>query len=269
MKHFVRIFVVTFSVLFFYGCDDDGIFYIDHQPPSVPRGLEVFNLDEAAELYWDENRESDLAGYNIYVSDSYNGRYELIGSSTFAGYTDFGARNGRKYYYAVTAYDYDGNESELSYENAYAAPRPEGYNQSIFDYRKYPTNSGYDFSDYRVVSFDSQSADFFFEYFDGQYYLNVWDDTDIQDAGLTRDIYDITYAPVGGWSTTKDAIAQVGHTYIIWTWDNHYAKIRIKNITRDRIVFDWAYQLIEGEPTMKPKAKNGNRILKRSSLLNR
>ncbi len=70
--------------------------------------------------------------------------------------------------------------------------------------------------------------------------------------GTTNDIYDIPFAPSNGWSPTKDEIAKVGNTYVIWTWNNRFAKIRIKNITPDRIVFDWAYQTVEGEPMLKP-----------------
>ncbi|MCK7520206.1 MAG: hypothetical protein MZV64_22195 [Ignavibacteriales bacterium] len=46
------------------------------------------------------------------------------------------AVNGDKYYYAVAAYDYNGNESELSYDVIYSTARPEGFNQAIFDYQK-------------------------------------------------------------------------------------------------------------------------------------
>jgi hypothetical protein len=69
--------------------------------------------------------------------------------------------------------------------------------------------------------------------------------------GQTNDIYDIPFAPTSGWSPTKDARAYVGHTYVFWTWDNHFAKIRISSITNERMVFDWAYQLVEGEIMLK------------------
>ena len=49
----------------------------------------------------------------------------------------------------------------------------------------------------------------------------------------------------------KYTLAELGHTYIIWTWDNHYAKIRVNAISSERIVFDWAYQLLEGEQQLK------------------
>lgn len=85
--------------------------------------------------------------------------------------------------------------------------------------------------------------------------------------GLTNDIYDIPYAPANGWNPNKEEIAQIGHTYVIWTYDNHFAKIRVKNITSDRIVFDWAFQLVEGEPQLKPVVKGiGERTLNKLQL---
>nr|MCU0364636.1 hypothetical protein [Ignavibacteriaceae bacterium] len=96
------------------------------------------------------------------------------------------------------------------------------------------------------------------------FYLDVYDDTDIQDMGPTNDIYDIPFAPTSGWSTTKDAIAIVGHTYVFWTWDNHFAKIRISNITNDRVVFDWAYQLVEGETQLKPSVIGNRKPLEKT-----
>ena len=238
---------------------------VDYIPPTIPSGVVVSNGDERVYIYWDKNREGDLAGYNVYSSDSYDGRYMLIGSSDFNNFIDYDAVNGELYYYAVTAYDYNGNESELSYEDIYATPRPEGFNQAIFDYRAFPNNSGYSFSLYSVVAFDSLDVDFFFENFEGDFYLDVWDDTDIQDMGATNDIYDIEFAPVTGWSETKDAAAVVGHTYVFWTWNNHFAKVRISSITSERMVFDWAYQLAEGNPQLKSSAISGRSTLNRTS----
>ncbi len=232
----------------------------DLTPPAPPKNISVINADKRVEIYWKKNSESDVAGYNIYYSYSYNGKYTLLGSSKTNYFIDTGLRNGIKYYYAVTAYDYNNNESELSFDVAYGVPRPEGFNQSIFDCRRFPNNSGYCFSKFSVVPYNSQDADFYFENYQGNYYLVVHDDSDIKDMGLTQDIYDITFAPNSGWSPTKDEIAKVGHTYVIWTWDNHFAKIRVKNITPDRIVFDWAYQTVKGEPMLKP-IKDPNRII--------
>lgn len=253
MLHKLIIPAFTFISIFFIGCDDVNYFSAgDFQPPSAPRGLQVTNGDNRADISWIKNREGDLSGYNIYFSYEYDGEYELIGTTKSTYFVDFDARNGEKYFYAVTAFDYNGNESELSYELVYSAPRPEGFNLAIFDYRKFPNNSGYYFGGYKVRPYDDINTDFFFENYNGTFYLNVWDDSDIMDLGSTSSIYDIDFAPSNGWAQTKDAIAKVGHTYAIWTWDNHFAKIRIKTITADRIVFDWAYQLIPGERALKP-----------------
>jgi hypothetical protein len=237
----------------------------DNTPPAPPTGIQVINGDNRVDLSWLNNRERDLAGYNIYYSTSYNGKYYLIGSSITSSYVDNGAKNGILNYYAVTAYDVSGNESELSKDVAYATPRPEGFNQKIFDYRKFPNTSGYSFSTYSVVSFDSSLTDVFFENYNGKFYLDVYQDSDILDAGPTNDIYDIAFAPKSGWSPTKDTTAVEGHTYVVRTWDKHYAKIRIYNITNDYIVFDWAYQLVQGNTQLKPSVSSIINV-KRGSL---
>ncbi|HPI37718.1 MAG TPA: hypothetical protein PK397_07225 [Ignavibacteriaceae bacterium] len=254
---------IVFASLIFFGCHKgDPVYYMDYDPPAIPKNVVVMNGDNRVDIFWDDNRDSDLAGYNVYYSYSYHGEYTRIGSTKNNFFVDLDAVNGDKYYYAVTAYDYNNNESELSYDVVYATPRPEGFNQSIFDYLKFPNTSGYSFSSYSVVPFDDLNCDFFFENYNDTYYLDVYDDTDIQDMGATTDIYDIEEAPENGWSATKDVIAKVGHTYVVWTWNNHFAKIRIRSITPERIVFDWAYQLVKGERQLK----NGRLLETRTGL---
>lgn len=235
---------------------------IDTTPPVMPSGIRTISLDNAVQLDWNENPDRDLAGYHVWVSDRYDGRYTRIGSSKFARFVDYGARNGVTYYYGVTAYDFDGNESEMSRDVAYDTPRPEGYDVRLYDYRVFPGTSGYDFSTYSVGPYDDEFTDFFFENFGGRYYLNVWDDTDIQDMGFTATLDDISVAPVSGWSPSKYAEAIVGHTYVIWTWDDHYAKVRVKSIVGTHIAFDWAYQTTPQNPELKRTLpKDGVRTL--------
>jgi hypothetical protein len=265
MKNIIKLFAAITILIYLNGCDvSEPEYIVDNVPPVPPTGIKVFVGDDVIDLTWFDNRDPDLAGYNVYYSDSYNGKYYIIGSTPYNYFIDDEAVNGVKYYYAVTAYDYNGNESDLSKDVVYATARPEGCNQAIFDFRRFPNNSGYSFAIYSVVAFDSLDTDFFFENYQGTFYLDVWDDTDIQDMGLTNDIYDIPFAPTSGWSTTKDAIAIVGHTYVFWTWNNHFAKIRISNITNDRVVFDWAYQLVEGETQLKPSVIGDRKPLEKS-----
>jgi hypothetical protein len=250
MKNLLLSLIVFVNLLLLQACNINDSH--DITPPAPPSGIQVLNGDNRVDLSWKNNLEGDLAGYNIYYSTSFDGKYYLLGSSSVNYYADVNATNGVLNYYAVTAYDQNGNESDLSKDIAYATPRPEGYNQIIYDYRKYPNSSGYSFATYSIVAFDSSLTDVFFENYNGAFYLDVWTDTDILDAGLTADILDIPTAPTSGWSTTKDAIAKVGHTYVIWTVDNNYAKVRISNITNERITFDWAYQLVPGNTQLKP-----------------
>jgi len=82
------------------------------------------SLSEAAyafqvNLAWDPNHEADLAGYIVYygtVSRNYEfsvdvGKHESVVISSLV--------RGRTYYFAVTAYDSDMNESDFSMEIPY------------------------------------------------------------------------------------------------------------------------------------------------------
>ncbi len=235
--------------------------YYDDIPPSPPSGVATLTGDNWVEISWDYNRENDIAGYNVYYNYTYEGKYTLIGSTEGNIFLDDEVENGVTYYYAVAAYDYNGNESELSYDVAYDTPRPEGYNQRLFDASLYPDISGYDFSAFEVIPFDALETDVFFEYYQGAYYLTVWQENEIQDMGATYDIYDVTEAPLSGYApmfegeNVKYEEAVVGHTYVIWTFENNFAKIRINQILNDKIIFDWAYQLVPGNVELKPRIK--------------
>lgn len=259
--------LLAFAAIILTGCDINNPHndkYFDDYAPAPPRNISLLNGDNRVDIYWDYNREEDVAGYNVYYSYSYDGKYTLIGSTTRNSFADIDAINGDTYYYAVTAYDFNNNESELSKDVIYSTPRPEGFNQAIFDYRRFPDNAGYSFATYAVVPFDDKKADFFFEQFEGTFYFDVYDDSDIQDMGSTNDIYDIDYAPSSGWASKKEAIVIPGHTYVIWTWNNHFAKVRVKSITSERVVFDWAYQLVEGNKQLKPNNKTERGAISRS-----
>lgn len=249
-------------VLVLAGCENQTG-YIDVIPPAPPQGITTVTGDQNVELHWVPNTEPDLAGYNVYVSDRYAGRYDAVGTSRIPEFAHFGVANGVTYYYAVTAFDLDGNESELSHDVVYDTPRPEGHGVVLRDYRLYPTQSGYDFSTYSVGPYDDYFTDVFFEYSVGVAFMNVWEDTDIQDMGYTRSFDEITAAPIEGWLPSKYAQLVEGHTYVVWTWDNHYAKFRVTSLSPTRLVFDWAYQVAVGNPELMLGAPRSDRKDKR------
>jgi hypothetical protein len=250
---FLLLLLLTTILFALTACDrgHEEIIYIDDTPPMPPVGIISISLDNAVELQWYENQEPDLAGYRVYVSDRYNGVYDPIGDTRKAGFVDRGASNGVTAYYAVTAYDIHGNESELSRDVVYDTPRPEGRGVGLVDRFVLPHRSGYDFSEYSILHFDTDRTDFFFEISDrGFPYLVVWDDSEIQDMGHTRNLDEISSAPGEGWNPTGDALAVRGHTYVIKTFDGHFAKIRIVDISASGMVFDWAYQVARGNPEL-------------------
>lgn len=249
---------ISLSLVLLVACD--SVHQVDTLPPSPPRGLRALALDNAVELSWISNTEPDLAGYNVWRSDRYDGRYALLSATTDNVFVDNAARNGVTYYYAVSAYDFDKNESALSPDVVAATPRPEGYGVRISDYRTAPLTAGYDFSTYSVGRYDDDYTDVFFEHFNGRFYLNVWSDTDIQDMGYTASLDDIVRAPTTGWSPSKSVEAIPGHTYVVWTWDDHYAKMRVHSVTPTACVFDWAYQTARGVTALKRPA--GDRRIK-------
>ncbi len=256
-------------------CDQELFYFEDNIPPAVPTNIVTETGDEFVIIEWNAVYNEDLAGYAVYYSDSYNGQYNLLGTTDKTSYIDYGAVNGITNYYAIASYDYDGNESDLSYDVAYDTPRPEGYDQNVYEVWQYPNISGYDFSTYKVTSYISDFTDFFFEYDNGVFYLDVWPDTDIQDMGKTNSIYEISYAPTDGWvekmpnDNLKYVEAIKGNTYIIWTYDNHFAKIRINNIYTDHIEFDWAYQTASGNVELKTNRVMVERIIPKEITVNR
>ncbi len=87
---------------------------IDTFPPTVPQALAAVVGTSSVELVWDRDSEADLAGYRIY-RDAGTGQFERIGESHDApSFSDKTVEHGKRYRYAVTAYDKSGNESQLS-----------------------------------------------------------------------------------------------------------------------------------------------------------
>ncbi len=75
-------------------------------------------------LAWDQNAESDLAGYKVFFGTSSRNYLGSIDVGKVTAYTLKGLTEGKIYYIAVTAYDIYYNESEYSYEVNGAANEP-------------------------------------------------------------------------------------------------------------------------------------------------
>jgi hypothetical protein len=245
LKPVLQIFLISAGVLFSPCCYEE----CDHEPPAVPRGLNSITGDEEVMLTWYPNTEPDLSGYRIYRALTPEGPYSLIGETNLDYFIDKGLINGITYFYAISAFDIHNNESALSYDTVFDTPRPEGFNQKIFDFTIYPEYAGWDFSNYIIVPYNDPYCDIYFGYDEhlGSYYFYIRRPGGlIQDMGYTSSFDEIGYAPDDGWSPTGIVEAITGHTYVIWTWDNHFAKIRVSSIKPGYALFDWAYQIDPG-----------------------
>jgi hypothetical protein len=239
------------------GCDEHH-FRSDCGEPLAPVGVYSVTGDGRVTVYWIPVDEDAIDDFVVYRARSLNGTYYELGHTGRDYFVDRDARNGETYFYAVAALNYCGDESGLSREVAQDTPRPEGFAARLFDANGNDwVRSGWDFSAYRTVPWDHLNTDVYLVFSDGVPYLVAADvDTDIQDAGYAR-FDDITWAPDGGWSPTGTAEAIEGHTYVIWTRDNHFAKARVVSVTGSRIEFDWAYQIDRGNPELKPRLRPG------------
>ena len=237
------------ALLAFGGCNTTGV--VDHTPPAVPQGVRALALDNSAQIDWYPVQETDLAGYHVWVGHTLTGRFTLLATVHTNQFLDQGLVNGDTYYYAISSYDLGGNESEMSPDPVSATPRPEGFDVQLDDYRQFPNLSGFDFSTQTVGPYNDGYTDVYYESSGGKYMLDVPMDTDIQDMGYTSSLDDITVAPPAGWSPTGIVEAIPGHIYVVWTYDNHYGKVRVTEVSATQVRFDWSYQTVLGNPQLK------------------
>ncbi|MFA5293254.1 MAG: hypothetical protein WC496_09495 [Phycisphaerae bacterium] len=139
------------------GAGADGI-EPDITPPAVPTGLTAEANETKVILDWDDNTESDLAGYNIYHSLTPGTGYSKLNGTTLltdSNFVDIYIIYGRKFYYVVTAVDTSSNASVYSNEVS-AIPRI--YGDFVIDQTVNTKDIGY-FSDLWLVNDCDATAD--------------------------------------------------------------------------------------------------------------
>lgn len=261
-----------------YGCDehrhrndhhyDEGTTGVGFDRAPIPAGLYSVTGDGAVELHWAPIRGAGVLGYNVYRSSEYDGTYDWIAKrvgESNASYVDGNGENGVTYFYAVDSYTQD-ETSNLSFEEVADTPRPEGAQLRIYDVDQLPEESGidfgevldasYDLRDELVVPWNAQYASYYVMELDGLLRLvptevfvdgeSFWND--LQDFGFTDGLDDVNFAPAEGWSLDPVGVELIlGHSYILWTWDDYYAKLRVVELTDTYVVVDWALQTSDDE----------------------
>ena len=253
------IFGLLFAALLVPGCYDNspGLGPRDVIPPAEPRGLYSVTGDGRVTLHWLANTEGDVAGYNVYVSACARGpgcRYDPVATTTQTVFTVGSLVNGVTAYYGVTAFDKAGNESELSIDDVRDTPRPAGVGAGLSAVQVSPALSGWDFSAFRVRPWDDPRTDIYFSANGSIDEMLTADPVTvgIQDVGFASTLDAVDFAPPAGWSPTGSVELIVGHNYVVWTADNHFAKFRVTSLGA-QVVFDWAYQVATGNDELRAK----------------
>jgi hypothetical protein len=218
------------------GCNDhnDTVVGTD-SPPFNVEGVRSVTGDGQVTISWRLNQETDIDHYSVYRNSAPTGTFTLVGTSTTNEFVDHDVTNGTTYYYAVDATDRAGQVSpELSFEDVFDTPRPEGF-------------------DVTLSETDADSTHRFYDVTAGPHYLIfVPSDTKIQDTGYV-DLVDVDYGPPAGWSADGVVEAIPGHSYIVLTRDNHYAKFEVITRGATSLTMDWAYQVATGNPELVKK----------------
>ncbi len=265
MKRLLSIAILITLAGLMVGCNDDD--EIISPIPAAPQGIYSITGNHAVYLYWNGIYDRSVREYAVWRSfDAQTGYVEIARVDAEPNpdqdlliyeYVDNAVANGTTYYYAVSAINADGRESELSAEDVFDTPRPEGI-ITLFPSNVAPELAGFNFETGTAVSDTSPIADIFIDITSDVYYVNVRDTfTDIMDMGYTSSFDDISYSPSTdlneGWASLPWVELVVGHTYIVWTRDNHFAKLRpeLTNLSGS-VRFQWAWQTDPGNPELVP-----------------
>jgi hypothetical protein len=249
---------------FVAGCDDEGpvVAEVVDVPPFPPDGVFSITGDGVVSIYWNANWEEDLDGYAVYRSTTNPGPYYFLDevSANQTWYDDTDVVNGETWFYAVTAFDRAGYESELSLETVFDTPRPEGFGLVLVELGQDPSRAGYDFSSLSGVPQAAAlgTTDIYFESSGGAQYLRAKTGVDIQDYGLI-DLPYVDWAPDTGWSPSAQAEAITGHSYIIRIQSGqgtNVAKVQVKSVG-STVTLDWAYQAVQNNPELAPIGVGG------------
>lgn len=247
-------------------------------PPPAPTQTAVIALDDANFVVWGANaRVADFSFYRVYQAAP-DGNDYLLGETDSEGFVDLLAGNGLTYEYFVTAVDADGHEGAAS-QIASGTPRPDFTGELLYDYYDVPGSSGFRFQEDEasnpVVHGDALDAHFSVERdVDGAWWLRPGADAyGVYDTGFATtalkcgvgadaDCDDVTVAPTQVSRYTNGPIEVVPETtYVLRVYGDdgeiHYGAVRVAMQGFDQngdgvMVFDWAYQLQAGNPSLAP-----------------
>lgn len=246
-----RLTALALTSTFLSGCELYSVVAYHDPTPAIPTSVSSITADGAIYLNWEDGSAVPVAAYRIYRGEGSAEQLYFLASCPEPGFVDYDVSNGITYYYGVTTVSPDGHESGLS-RIVNDTPRPEGYDLVLFDAGLRADRSGFDFDSQIRTSLDDPRTDVLTEIDPATGLLVLWamPGTDLQDMGFTETLDDITYSPTDGWSPDGSAVVIYGHTYVVWTENNHFAKLRAVEVATTWARLDWAYQVDPGNPEL-------------------
>jgi hypothetical protein len=116
-SYFIRASATEFSP--YQESEDSEVIEIspkDMFPPAPPKGIVLVTGQDILSLSWDANQESDLKGYLVWKRAEGESEFVALMEEPILEntYTDSSVEKNVRYYYAITALDKAGNESQKS-----------------------------------------------------------------------------------------------------------------------------------------------------------
>ena len=271
MKKVAFVILALAALMAVSGCEDDDNCVISVRP-EPPQGVYTVTGNGAVYVFWTAPYASNIEQFVIKRSLNALTGYQEIGRVDAElnpdrdliyydpGFVDNTAQNGVTYWYAVASVNSANLESELSAEDVFDTPRPEG-SVVLFDYLVEPSLAGFNLASQSAVGFDSPAADLYIDRDGSVFFVNaVGAGTVVQDAGYHDYFDEIGWAPQYGWTETEWSELIEGHIYVIRTGTSsssyHYAKLWVVTVNSNSVTFQWAYQTDIDNPELAPGADN-------------
>jgi hypothetical protein len=232
------------------GCgDEDDDDFGNGDRPNPPQNLASFTGDAEVILAWDPpaGDDNDVNSFNVYAFIPERDDFEVIGITTSTAFLDNDVENGVTYRYRVTAVDGDGDESDFS-DETFDTPRPDAFNVLLSSVQADPARAGFDLTNATVVDASSPGSTFRFEEIAGEFQIVPANGAEVQDIGFVDQLGDVNFAPESGYFPEARQ-AFVGDAYVFRIprgSERFFGVIRVSHIAPGVLVFDWAFQIDEG-----------------------
>jgi hypothetical protein len=123
-----------------------------------------------------------------------------------------------------------------------SAPQRKLIQAELDDCVENPQKAGYDFEGGNVVSCEDSTVDIYFSHApnDTTYFL-VPQDTDIKDIGKRNSLSEVRGFRPRNWSPNHAVPIVAEHVYVVWTYQDDFYLVRVRDVRQDHVAFDWVW----------------------------